>query len=169
MLYLHDVPLYLEENPDSIQGIGEPACFGPYLPLQSCLSLPLAWFQSQQPCRSLNTPSSVPLWAFGHGAPLPGMLFSSLCPYVAGSFLFLRINGISSEASPDPPVSRRSLLYSPFCDTYHNLKLLHLCMCLLPACLRIKQNSSCMQAETCCSGSLLNPQCVAENLAHYER
>lgn len=104
LLYLHDVPLYLEENPAAIQGIGELACFGPYLPLQSCLSLPLAWFQSQRPCRSLNTPSCALLWAFGHGAPLPGMLFSSLCPYVAGSFLFLRINGISSEASPDPPV-----------------------------------------------------------------
>ena len=41
-----------------------------------------------------------PSWAFGCGAPLPGMTLLPL-PMV-GSFLFLRVNGISLEASPDP-------------------------------------------------------------------
>lgn len=79
LLYLHDTP-DLKKIHILCHGIGEPTALA--LPLQLHLSLPLAWFQPQWPCRSFRYTKLCPSWASGRGAPLPGMTLFSLCPWI---------------------------------------------------------------------------------------
>lgn len=99
-------------------GIGEPACFGPtYLSSYIChCPWPGSSHSGLADLSIHQALSLLGLWTWRPFAwndpllPLP----------MVGSFLFLRVNGISSEASPDPPMLSHS--YSLFSDTYHNLK-----------------------------------------------
>ena len=124
-------------------GIGEPACFGPtYLSSYIChCPWPGSSHSGLADLSIHQALSLLGLWTWRPFAwndpllPLP----------MVGSFLFLRVNGISSEASPDPPMLSHS--YSLFPDTYHNLKWLLLCIFLFPACLPIKQIFSCIGAS----------------------